>query len=88
MKLLKRRKFVNRKKRILYLSLLFLLLFITVGYAYMRFKNSTLVSNLSCNNITDQFALGNNKATLIYPIGLISYEGGNGSETDPWIADE
>ena len=54
----------------------------------MRFKNSTLVSNLSCNNITDQFALGNNKATLIYPIGLISYEGGNGSETDPWIADE
>ncbi len=54
----------------------------------MRFKNSTLVSNLSCNNITDQFALGNNKATLIYPIGLISYEGGTGLETDPWIADE
>ncbi len=35
MKLLKRRKFVNHKKRIMYFSLFFMLLFISIGYAYL-----------------------------------------------------
>ena len=39
MKFSKRRKFVNHKKRIMYFSLFFIILFISVGYAYL---NSTL----------------------------------------------
>ena len=35
MKLRKRRKFADKKKRIMYFSLFFMLLFITVGYAYL-----------------------------------------------------
>ncbi len=35
MKLRKRRKFVNHRKRIMYFSLFFVLLFISVGYAYL-----------------------------------------------------
>ena len=35
MRLRKRRKFVNHKKRIMYFSLFFLVLFISVGYAYL-----------------------------------------------------
>ena len=36
MKLSKRRKFINHKKRIMCFSLFFLLLFISVGYAYLN----------------------------------------------------
>ena len=36
MRLSKRRKFINHKKRIMYFSLFFLLLFISVGYAYLN----------------------------------------------------
>ena len=42
MKLMRRRKFVNHKKRIMYFSLFFMLLFISVGYAYL---NATLSIN-------------------------------------------
>ena len=35
-------------------------------------NNSYSNSDLSCNNITDQFSLYNNKAKLKYPIGLMS----------------
>ena len=38
----------------------------------LQFKNSILNNDLSCQNITDQFSLTNNKAKLIYPIGLMS----------------
>ena len=31
------------------------------------------VSDLSCPNDTDQFSIGNNKAKLDYPVGLMSY---------------
>ena len=35
MRLRRRRKFINHKKRIMYFSLFFLVLFISVGYAYL-----------------------------------------------------
>ena len=35
MKIMKRRKFVNHKKRVMYFSWFFMLLFISVGYAYL-----------------------------------------------------
>jgi hypothetical protein len=46
----------------------------------LKFKNYGSISNLvstrilSCSNITDQFAVGNNKAKLTYPVGLINNE--------------
>ena len=50
MMLLKRRKFVNHKKRIMYFSLFFLLLFISIGYAYLNASlsingNTTIAAN-------------------------------------------
>jgi hypothetical protein len=41
---------------------------------YMSFKNTTLNNNLSCINETDQFAVGNNKAKLTYPVSLATHE--------------
>ena len=50
MKLLKRRKFVNHKKRIMYFSLFFMLLFISIGYDYLSAAlsingNTTIAAN-------------------------------------------
>ena len=50
MKLLRRRKFVNHKKRIMYFSLFFMLLFISIGYAYLSAAlsingNTTIAAN-------------------------------------------
>ena len=42
--------------------------------AYMYFKNQTLNNDLSCINVTDQFAVSNNKAKLTYPVSLINNE--------------
>ena len=41
---------------------------------YIYFKNNTPTNDLSCINITDQFAVRNNKAKLTYPISLINHE--------------
>ena len=38
----------------------------------LYFKNSLVVNNLYCTNITDRFSVGNSKAKLTYPVGLIS----------------
>ncbi|MBR7042462.1 MAG: hypothetical protein IKI04_03065, partial [Bacilli bacterium] len=40
----------------------------------IMFKNGTSNNNLSCSNITDQFAVSNNKAKLIYPVSLATLE--------------
>ena len=41
---------------------------------YMDFKNYNLNNDLSCINITDQFAVSNNKAKLTYPVSLATHE--------------
>ena len=41
---------------------------------YMYFKNETLNNDLSCINETDQFAVGNSKAKLTYPVALLEEE--------------
>ena len=41
---------------------------------YMNFKNYTLNNDLSCTNVTDQFAVSNNKAKLTYPVSLATHE--------------
>ena len=51
--------------------------------AYLLFNSP--YSNISCTNITDQFAVGNNKAKLIYPVGLISNNEWNTIETNSLI---
>ena len=44
----------------------------------MLFKNNDLsIKDLTCANLTDQFALENEKAKLIYPVGLLQNEDGN-----------
>ena len=58
----------------------------------IQFKNYTLNNDLSCANETDQFAVGNNKAKLTYPVGLLQDEERNnintlslvGTEEDYW----
>ena len=40
----------------------------------MFFKNYTSNNDLSCTNVTDQFAISNNKAKLAYPVGLATHE--------------
>ena len=41
----------------------------------INFKNeSEYVTDMTCTNITDQFAVSNNKAKLTYPVGLIQNE--------------
>jgi hypothetical protein len=40
----------------------------------IKFKPYELTSDLSCNNLTDQFSLSNNKAKLKYSIGLVTVE--------------
>ena len=43
--------------------------------SYLLFKNHNLNNtDLSCTNITDQFAVKNNKAKLTYPVALASLE--------------
>ena len=39
---------------------------------FLQFKNYNLNSDLSCTNITDKFSVGNNKAKLTYPVGLLT----------------
>ena len=38
----------------------------------LGFKNWYTNSDLSCTNITDKFSVGNNKAKLTYPVGLLT----------------
>ena len=38
----------------------------------MLFKNSSIVTNLECTNVTDQYSLYNNKAKLRYPVALLT----------------
>ena len=40
----------------------------------MNFKNYDITNDLSCLNITDQFAISNNKAKLTYPVALPTSE--------------
>ncbi len=41
----------------------------------MQFKNYTeSTTDMTCTNVTDQFAVGNNRAKLIYPVGLLQNE--------------
>ena len=40
----------------------------------IKFKNYSRTNNLACANLTDQFAVGNNKAKLTYPVGLLQDE--------------
>ena len=40
----------------------------------LLFANTSSKYDLSCNNVTDQFSLNNDKAKLKYSISLISYE--------------
>ena len=41
---------------------------------FMDFKNSYFNNDLSCINVTDQFAVSNNKAKLTYPVSLATNE--------------
>ena len=43
-----------------------------MGYETIKFKNYNLNDELYCNNIIDRFSVGNDKAKLKYPVGLIS----------------
>ena len=38
----------------------------------LQFKEHSLASDLSCSNITDKFSVSNNKAQLVYKVGLAS----------------
>lgn len=38
----------------------------------MLFNNSSVVTNLECTNVTDQYSLYNNKAKLKYPVALLT----------------
>ncbi len=40
----------------------------------LHFKNNNATGDISCNNETDRFSTSNNKAKLIYPVGLPSSE--------------
>ena len=40
--------------------------------SYLRFKDSGLINDLSCTNITDKFSTENNKAKLSYKTGLMT----------------
>lgn len=45
-----------------------------IGHS-IKFKNEPeVVSDMTCTNLTDQFAVSNNKAKLTYPVGLIQNE--------------
>ena len=39
----------------------------------LSFNNRFIKSTLSCTNETDKFSVGNSKAKLIYPVGLMTY---------------
>ena len=39
---------------------------------YLQFKNYNTVSDLYCTNETDRFSVGNSKAKLTYPVGLMT----------------
>ena len=39
----------------------------------LQFENYSSNSDLSCTNTTDKFSLANTKASLIYPVGLLTY---------------
>ena len=41
-----------------------------INGSYLYFSDSSNNKSLVCNNITDQFSISNNKAKLIYPVGL------------------
>ncbi len=41
---------------------------------YLKFKNYGASTDLSCQNKTDQFAVENNKAKSVYPVGLMTKE--------------
>ncbi|MBR7041905.1 MAG: hypothetical protein IKI04_00220 [Bacilli bacterium] len=44
-----------------------------VSYEF-RFKSYNTTTDLSCTNVTDQFALDNTKAKLTYPVALETFE--------------
>ena len=46
----------------------------TYGYFWMTFRDYNQTNSLVCQNLTDQFAVGNNKAKLTYPVALITTE--------------
>ena len=46
----------------------------TYNYSWLNFKNFIQSTSLVCTNITDQFAVTNNKAKLTYPVALITLE--------------
>ena len=46
----------------------------TFSSHYIQFKNYNLTKDISCLNETDQFAVSNNKAKLIYPVALLQDE--------------
>ena len=39
---------------------------------YLYFKQNSTNMDLRCENITDRFAVGNEKANLVYPVGLLT----------------
>ena len=49
-----------------------------LGYK-LEFKNYSSITDLTCPNITDQFAISNNKAKLTYPVALLEEEEWNNS---------
>ena len=47
----------------------------TASGCILEFKNyNGQTTNLACSNVTDQFAVSNNKAKLTYPVGLLQDE--------------
>jgi len=46
----------------------------TRDYFLLKFKNNNSTNDLSCANVTDQFAVNNNKANLTYPVALLENE--------------
>lgn len=39
---------------------------------YLKFKQADSTKDLSCENVTDQFSVKNNKAKLKYPVGMLT----------------
>ena len=52
----------------------------------MQFKNYSSTTNLACPNETDQFAVGNSKAKLTYPVALLEDEERNNINTSSLMA--
>ena len=54
------------------------------GYNLFLKNGSASTTDLSCLNVTDQFSVSNNKAKLVYPVGLLQEEEVNNINNMPY----